>query len=140
MSSLDSMYSASNLSSLSSEESTRTLRPLGSHVPTSSSLNGDPEAVRQGKASVREVGTPTTWVWDVKWLVLTEISLALHKSENSSEKSDILLRDVLVVKHTDITPYCLLLETRDNLRLYFSFKNDEELQDWRGDLSARSTL
>ncbi|KAJ7690342.1 hypothetical protein B0H17DRAFT_1065000 [Mycena rosella] len=91
---------------------------------------------RQGTANIREVGSRATWVWLVKWLVLTHESLALHISENSEEKSVILLRDIVGVARTDLKPHCLLLETQNGIGLHLSFKNDTELRGWRDDLSV----
>ncbi|KAJ6542592.1 kinase-like domain-containing protein [Mycena capillaripes] len=39
-----------------------------------------PAVVRQGPVSVKEDGMFTSWIWRVKWLVLKEKSLSLHKS------------------------------------------------------------
>ncbi|KAJ6583929.1 hypothetical protein DFH09DRAFT_263945 [Mycena vulgaris] len=126
--SLDSMSSCSSISSLSSESWPAFEPP---------SPNGDAEVVRQGKIHIQPVGTFQTWSWHVKWLVLTDTSLTLHTSQNSPQKTVILLRDISVIAHADFKPHCLLLETYYNKRLYLLFKNDEESQGWRYDLSAR---
>jgi hypothetical protein len=39
--------------------------------------------VRSGAVSVKEEGTFASWIWKLKWLVLREETLTLHKSEVS---------------------------------------------------------
>ncbi|KAJ6469033.1 STE/STE20/PAKA protein kinase [Mycena vitilis] len=96
--------------------------------------------VRQGAVSVKEDGTFASWIWKVKWLVLKEMSLSLHKSEGSAQQSVILLRDIANIERTDLKPYCLLLETQDRKRYFLSLKNDEELYGWQDDVYSRSPL
>jgi hypothetical protein len=65
--------------------------PSGSSYATSySGIGGSPSSsngagmggvVRQGPVSVKEDGTFASWIWKVKWLVLKEMTLTLHKSE-----------------------------------------------------------
>lgn len=65
--------------------------PAGSSYSSSySGIGGSPSlsngsssggVVRQGPVSVKEDGTLTSWIWKVKWLVLKEMTLTLHKSE-----------------------------------------------------------
>ncbi|KAJ7490484.1 hypothetical protein FB451DRAFT_621090 [Mycena latifolia] len=127
---------------------TESARPLdarlsGSYSPIPFSILVSPavdsEVVRQGWASMREIGSSATWVWDVRWLVLSEEALAFHKSENSPEDSSILLRDIGAVVRTDLKHHCLLLESRSSSAgLYLSLKTEEELRGWQEDLAARS--
>lgn len=49
--------------------------------PSLSNGSGSGGVVRQGPVSVKEDGTLTSWIWKVKWLVLKEMTLTLHKSE-----------------------------------------------------------
>lgn len=125
--------------------------PSGSSYATSySGIGGSPSAsngngvsggvVRQGPVSVKEDGTFASWIWKVKWLVLKEMTLTLHKSENSPQQSVILLRDIANIERTDLKPYCLLLETQDRKRFFLSLKNDEELYGWQDDVYSRSPL
>ncbi|KAJ6570720.1 kinase-like domain-containing protein [Mycena sp. CBHHK59/15] len=139
-----SMYSASQTSLTSSS-------PSGSSYATSySGIGGSPSSsngtaigggvVRQGPVSVKEDGTFASWLWKVKWLVLKETALTLHKSESSPQQSVILLRDIANIERTDLKPYCLLLETQDRKRYFLSLKNDEELYGWQDDVYSRSPL
>ncbi|KAJ7468514.1 Pkinase-domain-containing protein [Mycena latifolia] len=125
--------------------------PSGSSYATSySGIGGSPSAsngngagggvVRQGPVSVKEDGTFASWIWKVKWLVLKEMTLTFHKSENSPQQSVILLRDIANIERTDLKPYCLLLETQDRKRFFLSLKNDEELYGWQDDVYSRSPL
>lgn len=79
------------------------------------------------------------WLWQRKWLVLKELSLAIHKSESAPSQSVIMLRDISNIERTDLKPYCLLLETKDK-RYFLSLKNDEELYGWQDDVYSRSPL
>ncbi|KAF5354464.1 hypothetical protein D9758_012411 [Tetrapyrgos nigripes] len=106
---------------------TRNFDPNGSHV------------VRSGSVSVKEDGTFAIWIWKVKWLILKEQTLSIHKSEGSPQQSVIKLADIANIERTDLKPYCLLLETKDK-RYYFSLKNDEELYSWQDDIYSRSPL
>ncbi|KAJ7711567.1 STE/STE20/PAKA protein kinase [Mycena metata] len=123
--------------------------PSGSSYATSySGIGGSPTSgsgpgggvVRQGPVSVKEDGTFASWIWKVKWMILKEQTLTLHKSENSPQQSVILLRDIANIERTDLKPYCLLLETQDRKRYFFSLKNDEELYGWQDDVYSRSPL
>ncbi|KAF7326916.1 Non-specific serine/threonine protein kinase [Mycena venus] len=104
--------------------------------PSLSNGSGSGGVVRQGPVSVKEDGTLTSWIWKVKWLVLKEMTLTLHKSEQSV----VLLRDIASIERTDLKPYCLLLETQDRKRYFLSLKNDEELYGWQDDIYSRSPL
>ncbi|KAJ7802181.1 Pkinase-domain-containing protein [Mycena olivaceomarginata] len=125
--------------------------PAGSSYSSSySGIGGSPSlsngggagggVVRQGPVSVKEEGTLTSWIWKVKWLVLKEMTLTLHKSEGSPQQSVVLLRDIASIERTDLKPYCLLLETQDRKRYFLSLKNDEELYGWQDDIYSRSPL
>ncbi|KAF9468394.1 kinase-like domain-containing protein [Collybia nuda] len=105
-----------------------------SDAPFSSS-----QIVRSGPASIKEEGTFASWIWKLKWLVLKEQTLTIHKSENSPQQTVILLRDISNVERTDLKPYCLLLEAKDK-RYYLSLKNDEEVYGWQDDVYSRSPL
>ncbi|KZP13989.1 Pkinase-domain-containing protein [Athelia psychrophila] len=96
--------------------------------------NFDQRVVRSGSVSIKEDGF-ASWLWRPKWLVLKELTLAIHKSEQSV----ILLRDISNIERTDLKPYCLLLETKDK-RYYFALRNDEELYNWQDDVYSRSPL
>jgi protein-serine/threonine kinase len=50
-----------------------------------------------------------------------------HLEQNSPQQSVILLRDIANIERTDLKPYCLLLETQDRKRYFFSLKSDEEV-------------
>lgn len=39
------------------------------------------QIVRSGPASIKEEGTFASWIWKLKWLVLKEQTLTIHKSE-----------------------------------------------------------
>lgn len=41
------------------------------------------QIVRSGPVSVKEEGTFASWIWKLKWLVLKEQTLSIHKSEVS---------------------------------------------------------
>ncbi|KAJ7223113.1 STE/STE20/PAKA protein kinase [Mycena pura] len=149
-----SMYSSQSKASLASNGygPAFTFNPSsasGSSYSTSySGIGGSPSSngtgaggvVRQGPVSVKEDGTLTSWIWKIKWLVLKDMTLTLHKSENSPQQSVIFLRDITSIERTDLKPYCLLLETQDRKRYYFSLKNDEELYGWQDDIYSRSPL
>jgi tRNA A-37 threonylcarbamoyl transferase component Bud32 len=77
--------------------------------------------------------------WKVKWLVLKETALYIHKTETSPAQTTISLNDVSGIERIDLKPYCLLLETKDK-RFWFSLKNDEEVYNWRDDIYARTPL
>jgi hypothetical protein len=66
--------------------------PSGSSYASSySGIGGSPnrnsealfnsQVVRSGLVSVKEDGTFASWIWKVKWLVLKEQTLSIHKSE-----------------------------------------------------------
>lgn len=55
-----------------------------------------------------------------KWLVLKELSLAIHKSESAPSQSVIMLRDISNIERTDLKPYCLILETKDKRYFLYS--------------------
>jgi protein-serine/threonine kinase len=66
--------------------------PSGSSYASSySGIGGSPhrnsealfnsQVVRTGHVSVKEEGTFAGWIWKVKWLVLKEQTLSIHKSE-----------------------------------------------------------
>ncbi|KAF8183901.1 kinase-like domain-containing protein [Mycena galopus ATCC 62051] len=125
--------------------------PAGSSYSSSySGIGGSPTlsngsgagggVVRQGPVSVKEDGTLTSWIWKVKWLMLKEMALTLHKSEGAPQQSVILLRDIANIERTDLKPYCLLLETQDRKRYFLSLKNDEEVYGWQDDIYTRSPL
>ncbi|EDQ99908.1 uncharacterized protein LACBIDRAFT_192183 [Laccaria bicolor S238N-H82] len=101
------------------------------------SLNNS-QVVRSGGVSMKEDGFGN-WLWQRKWLVLKELSLAIHKSESAPSQSVIMLRDISNIERTDLKPYCLLLETKDK-RYFLSLKNDEELYGWQDDVYSRSPL
>lgn len=94
--------------------------------------------VRSGTVSIKEEGT-FSWIWKLKWLVLREESLSIHKSEGSPVQTAILLRDITNIERTDLKPYCLLLETKDK-RFYIALKNDDEVYKWQDDVYSRSPL
>lgn len=48
--------------------------------------NFDQRVVRSGSVSIKEDGF-ASWLWRPKWLVLKELTLAIHKSEVSSRHS-----------------------------------------------------
>lgn len=48
-----------------------------------SALNMNP--VRSGPVSIKEDGTFASWIWKLKWLVLKEQTLTIHKSEVGCE-------------------------------------------------------
>ncbi|KAF9002393.1 Pkinase-domain-containing protein [Hymenopellis radicata] len=95
--------------------------------------------VRAGPVSVKEEGGFASWIWKLKWLVLKEQTLSLHKSENSPQQTVVRLQDISNIERTDLKPYCLVLETKDK-RFFFSLKNDEELYSWQDDIYTRSPL
>ncbi|TFK33091.1 kinase-like domain-containing protein [Crucibulum laeve] len=102
-----------------------------------STLNNS-QVVRNGTVSIKEDGF-ASWIWKMKWLVLKEQTLSIHKNESSPQQSVILLSDISNIERTDLKPYCLLLETKDK-RYYLSLKNDEELYGWQDDVYSRSPL
>ncbi|KAF8891037.1 Pkinase-domain-containing protein [Infundibulicybe gibba] len=97
------------------------------------------QIVRNGPVSIKEDGTFASWIWKLKWLVLKEHTLSIHKSESAPQQSVILLREITNIERTDTKPYCLLLETKDK-RYFLSLKNDEELYGWQDDVYSRSSL
>ncbi|KAG5638841.1 hypothetical protein H0H81_009612 [Sphagnurus paluster] len=109
------------------------------------------QIVRSGPVSVKEEGTFASWIWKLKWLVLKEQTLSIHKSElivqgtvlihtkHSPQQTIIMLRDISNIERTDLKPYCLLLEAKDK-RYYLSLKNDEEVYGWQDDVYSRSPL
>ncbi|KAJ7233216.1 hypothetical protein C8J57DRAFT_1090717 [Mycena rebaudengoi] len=149
--STESTLSSSQASSLTSSNSTFAFSPSSPSGWSYSGISGSPSVVndsttgtsgvvRQGPVSVKEDGTSESWMWKSKWVVLKELSLSLHKSENSPQQSVILLRDIAKIGRTDLKPYCLLLETQDKKRWFLSFKNDEDLYGWQDDVHSRSPL
>jgi hypothetical protein len=64
-----------------------------SYNPAYSGIGGTPnrnsdaifnsQIVRSGPASIKEEGTFASWIWKLKWLVLKEQTLTIHKSEVS---------------------------------------------------------
>ncbi|KAJ7868272.1 hypothetical protein B0H13DRAFT_2064356 [Mycena leptocephala] len=98
------------------------------------------QRVRQGPVAFQEEDLFGSRTWKDSWLVLTEISLSLHKSEASARESVVLLRDIVAIERTDRKPYCLLLETqhRTRMRRYLSFKNEQEMCGWLDDISSRA--
>ncbi|KAJ7442186.1 Pkinase-domain-containing protein [Mycena galericulata] len=101
---------------------------------------GNSIIIREGHVGVKEDGSFASWMWKAKWLVLKEMTLTMHKSENSPQQAVILLRDIANIERTDLKPYCLLLETQDGKRYFLSLKSDEELYGWQDDVYSRSPL
>ncbi|KAF9007102.1 kinase-like domain-containing protein [Cyathus striatus] len=99
---------------------------------------GSQQIVRNGPVSIKEDGF-ASWIWKMKWLVLKEQTLSIHKSEGAPQQAVIPLADIANIERTDMKPYCLLLETKDK-RYYLSLKNDEELYGWQDDVYTRSPL
>ncbi|KAJ7620605.1 kinase-like domain-containing protein [Mycena polygramma] len=95
----------------------------------------DTDVVRQGLVSVKGNGLFSTWFWQNKWVILTEMTLIL-----SSSQPGIPLRVITKVERTDLKTYCLLLETEDRKRYYLSFKKEKELYGWQDDIYTRSPL
>ncbi|KAF7297198.1 Non-specific serine/threonine protein kinase [Mycena indigotica] len=147
-----SMYSSQSSLATNGYNPAFTFNPnsaSGSSYSTSySGIGGSPSSsgsvagavVRQGPVSVKEEGTLTSWIWKVKWLILKDMTLTLHKSETAPQQIVILLRDITSIERTDLKPYCLLMETQDRKRYYFSLKSDEELYGWQDDIYSRSPL
>ncbi|KAK7455894.1 hypothetical protein VKT23_010932 [Stygiomarasmius scandens] len=107
--------------------------------PTRNNDSSGSQIVRSGAASIKEDGTFASWIWKLKWLILKEETLSIHKSETSPQQSVIKLQDISNIERTDLKPYCLLLETKDK-RYYFSLKSDEELYTWQDEIYSRSPL
>ncbi|KAG6848441.1 hypothetical protein H0H93_016921 [Arthromyces matolae] len=111
----------------------------GSPVPNrSQEALFNSQVVRAGPVSIKEEGT-FAWIWKLKWLVLKEQTLSLHKSEHSPQQAVILLRDISNIERTDLKPYCLVLEAKEK-RYYLALKNDEEVYGWQDDIYSRSPL
>jgi hypothetical protein len=68
-----------------------------SYAPTYTGIGGTPgrsnsngqnannsQIVRSGPVSVKEDGTFASWIWKLKWLVLKEQTLTIHKNEVST--------------------------------------------------------
>ncbi|KAI0698270.1 kinase-like domain-containing protein [Cytidiella melzeri] len=112
---------------------------IGGSPDRSSDNIASSHVVRCGLVSVKEDGL-VSWLWRMKWLVLKEQTLSLHKSESATQPQSIVhLGDITSIERTDLKPYCLLLETKDK-RIFFSLKNDEELYGWQDDIYSRSPL
>ncbi|KAF9793372.1 hypothetical protein BJ322DRAFT_995479, partial [Thelephora terrestris] len=80
------------------------------------------------------------WLWLRKWVVLRDNILSIHKDSHTLHPSlTIPLRDITKAERIYLTPYCLLLETKDK-RVYLSFMSYEELSTWRGEIHSRSPL
>jgi len=55
-----------------------------SGIGASPTRNNDPsgsQVVRSGPVSIKEDGTFASWIWKLKWLMLKEETLSIHKSE-----------------------------------------------------------
>ena len=110
-------------------------------------MGGAGYIVRSGNVMVKEDGF-ASW-WKAKWLVLTEETLTMRKTENSAAQTTLHLRDVTNIERTDLKPYCLLLESSSSpnssssapkRRFWFSLKSDEEVYGWQDDIYARTPL
>ncbi|KAJ7213286.1 hypothetical protein C8J57DRAFT_1397796 [Mycena rebaudengoi] len=93
--------------------------------------------VRQGPVRVKEGRLRTA---AVKWVVLTESTLALYKSQGPGQRPRVVisLRDVTSVERTEDNHHDLILEIRGPKRYLLKFKNDNELYDWKDDISRYS--
>ncbi|KAG5730984.1 Serine/threonine-protein kinase shk2, partial [Termitomyces sp. T112] len=112
----------------------------GSPIPNRSQETlSNSQVVRCGPVSVKEEGTFVSWIWKLKWLVLKEQTLTIHRSEHSPQQTVILLRDISNIERTDLKPYCLILDAKDK-RYYLALKSDEELYGWQDDVYSRSPL
>lgn len=122
-------------------------------VPISDTNGGGGAIVRCGSLSLKEDGTFASWIWKLKWVVLKETALTIHKSEGAPVQSMIPLHTITLIERTDLKPYCLMLETNPQStpgsapppnapvkRFYFSLKGDEELYGWQDDIYSRSPL
>ncbi|KAJ6585451.1 hypothetical protein B0H19DRAFT_421598 [Mycena capillaripes] len=135
----DSGSESCSSSPISSSESTPWYFPAPPSPPASP-MGGSGVVRWQGPISIRQDSAEdgvrrTSWVWKNKWLALTATSLTLHQWEPSPQQWVVPLCDVTVIARSDLTPYCLLLETQDLARWYLSFKHEEEM---RGASSALS--
>lgn len=54
---------------------------IGGSPSRGNGFGGGSDVVRAGSVSVKEEGTFASWIWKLKWLVLKEQTLSIHKSE-----------------------------------------------------------
>ncbi|KAJ7204596.1 hypothetical protein C8J57DRAFT_1302577 [Mycena rebaudengoi] len=93
--------------------------------------------VRQGPVRIKEGRLRTA---ALKWVVLTESTLALYKSQGPGQRPRVVisLRDVTSVERTEDNHHDLILEIRGSKRYLLKFENDNELYDWKDDISRYS--
>ncbi|KAJ7938217.1 hypothetical protein B0H13DRAFT_1942080, partial [Mycena leptocephala] len=93
--------------------------------------------VRQGLVGVKGNGAFASLFWQNKWLILTDMTLTLYKSENSPQRSVIRLDHIVMITRTEVKPYCLLLETMGQKSYFLALKNNQELCGWQEDIHSR---
>ncbi|KAJ7320801.1 hypothetical protein DFH08DRAFT_890228 [Mycena albidolilacea] len=91
----------------------------------------------QGPVRVKDHGR--RWFFNDNWLVLTEAHLALHPSANTAPRAIIPLSDIVKLERSEHESHGLILETRGRKTYLLSFKNDNDIYDWKDAISCRTT-
>ncbi|KNE59618.1 STE/STE20/PAKA protein kinase [Allomyces macrogynus ATCC 38327] len=95
--------------------------------------------VKAGYLSVKEDGL-MSFLWNKRWVVLREQTLALHKSESSTQAiSVVFLSSLTGVNRSEAKAYCFELLTKDKTYL-FACTSDREVYEWIDELYSRSPL
>ncbi|KAJ7872292.1 hypothetical protein B0H14DRAFT_2722166 [Mycena olivaceomarginata] len=92
--------------------------------------------VMQGPVRVKDHGR---WRFIDNWLVLTEAHLALHPSANTAPRAIIPLSDIMKLERSEHESHGLILEIRGRKTYLLSFKNDNDIYDWKDAISYRIT-
>ena len=77
----NSSFSFNSPASPSSSSYMNSYSGIGGSPSRSNSMGGGSNVVRSGSVSIKEEGTFASWIWKLKWLVLKEQTLSIHKSE-----------------------------------------------------------
>lgn len=112
----------------------------GLNASPSSPRSSSSQLIRQGYVSVKEDGI-RSWMWSKRWLTLRDQTLTFHKNESTYQPSTLVfLQDITSITRTDLKPYCIELETRENKTYFLQLKSDAELYGWMDDIYARAPM
>ncbi|KAI9223977.1 kinase-like domain-containing protein [Blastocladiella britannica] len=94
--------------------------------------------IKAGYLAVKEDGL-MSFMWNKRWVVLREQTIALHKSESSAQAVTLLfLSAITSVDRVDAKPYCFEVTTSDRV-LLLSCRSDDEVYGWMDEIRARAT-
>ncbi|KAJ6452256.1 hypothetical protein C8R45DRAFT_847942 [Mycena sanguinolenta] len=95
--------------------------------------------VRQGCVHVTVQDRSRNRGFDINWLVLTNTDLALYAEESKAPEIIIPLSDIAKLERTEHETLSLIMETQGNKTYLLAFRTDDDLYDWKDDISLRIT-